>query len=431
VRAYRPALEVLEGRPLLAQILFGGDELKETFDDLPSTAVTSSLTLDDPGYLNGVAVPSPAAVFHHSFDGIATINAGGDTTPTNQPPGQTAQDLRLVLGPGGGVTVGGNLIDIITPHPYLPSGATDAEVDQVSVDVRSSQVVQLAVYGSGGQETVRSASTANAFTTLVASANDMSTDAIGNPTGKPLGEISSVFVSIPVTTATDFLEIDNLRAVVLFPGITTPPVASVSGPANGVPGQPVTFSVSATDLSPSVLAAGFTYTIDWGDGSPAQTIAAAPGNGAGTTEAHVFGHAGSFTVQATATDDNGLASDLATASIAIAATAPQVVNIAVAEQSRNGLTSFAVVFNEPLTVSSATNGNLYRVLAGVNKVVKKHKAIVFTRSLPIHNVSQSASGTTVTINLIKPFQGTVEVVVQGTVTATSGASGSVNSVKTL
>jgi hypothetical protein len=40
-------------------------------------------------------------------------------------------------------------------------------------------------------------------------------------------------------------------------------------------------------------------------------------------------------------------------------------------------------------------------------------------------------GNLVTINLAKPFKGAAEVIVQGTLTVTNGASSSVSSVKTL
>jgi hypothetical protein len=84
----------------------------------------------------------------------------------------------------------------------------------------------------------------------------------------------------------------------------------------------VTFTLSAADPSPAALAAGFTYTIDWGDGSPAQTVAATPGNGAGVAAGHVFPGPGSFTVQVTATDPSGLAGPAATATIAVTAPPP-------------------------------------------------------------------------------------------------------------
>jgi hypothetical protein len=103
------------------------------------------------------------------------------------------------------------------------------------------------------------------------------------------------------------------------------PAASVTGPAAGTAGQPVTFALSAADPSPAAQAAGFTYTIDWGDGSPGQTVAAAPGNGAGVAAGHVFARPGAFTVRVTATDPSGLAGPAATATIAVTAPSPPAI----------------------------------------------------------------------------------------------------------
>jgi len=90
-----------------------------------------------------------------------------------------------------------------------------------------------------------------------------------------------------------------------------PPTAAIAGPSTAIPGQPITFTLSATSPSPSDQAAGFTFTINWGDGSALQTIAATPGNGAGTAVSHVFSTAGTFTPQVQATDDGGASSSLA------------------------------------------------------------------------------------------------------------------------
>src|SRR5262249_52265792 len=49
--------------------------------------------------------------------------------------------------------------------------------------------------------------------------------------------------------------------------LNVPPTTAVSGPSHGVPGQPRTFTLSASDPSPVDQAAGFTFGIDWGDGS--------------------------------------------------------------------------------------------------------------------------------------------------------------------
>jgi len=84
-----------------------------------------------------------------------------------------------------------------------------------------------------------------------------------------------------------------------------PPTATIAGPADGVPGQPRTFTFAAADISPIDRAAGFIYTINWGDGTPVQTIPRTPGNGSGISIDHVYAAPGSYTVQATATEDGG------------------------------------------------------------------------------------------------------------------------------
>jgi hypothetical protein len=78
--------------------------------------------------------------------------------------------------------------------------------------------------------------------------------------------------------------------------------AALTGPAAGVRYQPRGFTLSATDPSGADTAAGFVYTITWGDGAPVQTIARSPGNGSGVGVDHVFAAAGTYTVTVTATD---------------------------------------------------------------------------------------------------------------------------------
>jgi hypothetical protein len=220
---FRPTVQVLEDRRLLAQVLFGGDVLKETFDDLPrNTDIVA--TLDDPGFLNGVQVS--ASVFHHDFGQFpeAFILPGGDTTPTQ--PGQTAQQLEMV-----------SQRDTITIHPFLPSGASTAEVDQVSLDVTSGQVT---VQGQDGQEVLRAGPSGNTFTTLSASSDDViGIDAQG--TAIKLGPITQL-------TLDGVGALDNVRAVVFFPGITVPPVAKddvYALPQGAAPGQ----SFSSKDIA--------------------------------------------------------------------------------------------------------------------------------------------------------------------------------------
>jgi hypothetical protein len=109
----------------------------------------------------------------------------------------------------------------------------------------------------------------------------------------------------------------------------------------------------------------------------------------------------------------------------IGLTPPQLTTISPVS-SKKGLTSFTISYNEPLSSSSANNSVLYHVFAAVTKIVKKHKQTLFTKVLAIRGVSPSSNGSTVTINLAKPFKGTAQVTVQGTITAANGASSSVN-----
>src|SRR5262249_51654395 len=50
------------------------------------------------------------------------------------------------------------------------------------------------------------------------------------------------------------------------------PVAGVTGPAAGVRGQSLAYVFSANDASPVDQAAGFTYRVNWGDGTPVEIV---------------------------------------------------------------------------------------------------------------------------------------------------------------
>ena len=102
---------------------------------------------------------------------------------------------------------------------------------------------------------------------------------------------------------------------VVLTAMSYPPEAALTGPSDGVRGQPRAFVVSAED-APGDEQAGFTFQIDWGDGMT-QTIDPTPGNGAGTTVDHIYTEVGTYTVMMTATDQAGLVSDPVTHSLEI------------------------------------------------------------------------------------------------------------------
>jgi uncharacterized delta-60 repeat protein len=99
--------------------------------------------------------------------------------------------------------------------------------------------------------------------------------------------------------------------------VNVAPTLTLSGPASadGVRGQPRTFTLSAADPSPVDQAAGFTFKIDWGDKSKQPAVTGL----SGTTLDHVYTAAGTFVVSVTATDKDRGTSTTTTTSITIAA----------------------------------------------------------------------------------------------------------------
>jgi Ca2+-binding RTX toxin-like protein len=102
--------------------------------------------------------------------------------------------------------------------------------------------------------------------------------------------------------------------------IAATPTAFIQGPTSGVRGQPLTFTFSATSPSPVEQAGPFTYTINWGDGSPVQTVT---GSASGVSVTHVFTDAGMDPVSVTATDQDGHASAAVSQSVSVAIWAVQ------------------------------------------------------------------------------------------------------------
>ncbi|HKA06066.1 MAG TPA: PKD domain-containing protein, partial [Gemmataceae bacterium] len=136
-------------------------------------------------------------------------------------------------------------------------------------------------------------------------------------------------VALRVTNAAG--QSDTATALITIENV--PPSVTIAGPTDGVPGQPRTFTFSATDVFPADRAAGFTYAIDWnGDGITDQTV---PGLALITLE-HTFTATGTYSVQVTATDKDGGISDPATHLITIATAELQT------DPTNSGLTALFV-----------------------------------------------------------------------------------------
>lgn len=128
------------------------------------------------------------------------------------------------------------------------------------------------------------------------------------------------------------------------------PTATISGPTSGVRGQAQSFLFQASDSSPSDTAAGFQYSINWGDGSPMQVVAATPGNGSGVSVEHAFAVAGAFTVSVVAQDQGGAASAVAVANIAISVAAVVGNDLVVGGTDGNDVIHFAKASGDTIKV---------------------------------------------------------------------------------
>jgi hypothetical protein len=137
------------------------------------------------------------------------------------------------------------------------------------------------------------------------------------------------------------------------------PTAAISGPSNGVRGQTRTFTLAASDVSPVDQAAGFSFSVDWGDGHT-ETVSGP----SGLTLDHVYADAGAYTIQLTATDKDG-GSGTAQMTITIAALQMQGDTLVVGGTS--GDDSILVLPAQGTSV--LLNGERYDGFTGVQRVI--------------------------------------------------------------
>jgi subtilisin-like proprotein convertase family protein len=136
------------------------------------------------------------------------------------------------------------------------------------------------------------------------------------------------------TSAAGTIKIDNVA-----------PTLSVSGAVGGFINQTLGLTLSATDPSSADSAAGFIYSINWGDGTT-QTIGATANNGTGVVPTHTYAALGNYTVTITATDKDGGVSTAVTHAFAIVQN-PQLQNVVV--------TSTSITFTLPQTSAPITS----------------------------------------------------------------------------
>ena len=135
--------------------------------------------------------------------------------------------------------------------------------------------------------------------------------------------------------------------------VNVAPTPAIQGFSSGLATEVLNFTASATDPSTVDQAAGFAYSVNWGDGSPVQAIAQTAGNGSGVSLSHPFTTAGTFTVTLSATDkDNGTGSISSTVTVLAVTSA----NLQTVINQQGSFTFQATTDAQAQSVTTALNG---------------------------------------------------------------------------
>jgi hypothetical protein len=162
------------------------------------------------------------------------------------------------------------------------------------------------------------------------------------------------------------------------------PVASVTGPSDGVPGQPRTFTLSA-NASALDQPAGFTFAANWGDGSPTQTVQGL----SGVKVDHVYTGTGTSTMSVTATDSDGGVSAAVSKTVTITTVEMETD---VVDPTKTDLAVGGTLGNDTITISPAdTTGLLLNI--NVNGTTTFNGVSTFQPTGHLLVYSQSGSDT--------------------------------------
>jgi hypothetical protein len=226
-------------------------------------------------------------------DGVTLNDSGdGDSGPNNL---QNFPDIHDIH-----IDAAGNLI-----ATYFVDSSTSNATYPLTVDFYKADAL-----GQGQTYLASAAFTAADFAAGFKTVNLGAAASVGN-TGVALGDRI-------VATATD-----GLGNTSEFSPATTlvAPTAGISGPAVAITGQALAYTLTADDPSLANRTAGFTFSVDWGDGTAGspdiQTVNPTQNNGGGVPLSHTYTAAGSYSVQVTATNQYGAVSQTATLPVTV------------------------------------------------------------------------------------------------------------------
>ncbi len=148
-------------------------------------------------------------------------------------------------------------------------------------------------------------------------------------------------------------------AVTIEPPSGSQVSAGIAGPALGVPGQPLAYTLTATESGVSAGAL-FTFRINWGDGSPIEVVSRT----SGSTVSHVFTTAHNYTISMTATDPAGNAgTHAARQAVTIQSVALEPDPL---DSTETVLAIGSTIGGETITITPGASGN--GVLVSINGV---------------------------------------------------------------
>ncbi|MEI2765331.1 MAG: Ig-like domain repeat protein [Dermatophilaceae bacterium] len=274
-----------------------------------------ALTLD-----GSASVPSTGVDVSWDVDGDGSFGDATTLSPT------LTWDQLVALGVGDGTGAPGTVTLRISNGPAASTDTATLTVDNVA---------PTAVLGNDGPVAEGSTATVTFGSVFDPSPDDLATlsyrydfdnDGAVDLTGtSPSATVPASYLDVGPSTRT-------VRAVVADDdGGTTElttaivvtaaaPRATIDGPSSAVVGQPLTIKVGAVDPSSADMAGVFQFAVDWGDGTPVESLSGP----ADPPVSHTYTTAGTFVVTATATDADGATSAPLTFTVVVSATPPPV-----------------------------------------------------------------------------------------------------------
>lgn len=317
------------------------------------STVALSATATDPGPDAPIYTWSVSRASNSPAGGGTPVIAGSGASATFTPPDQGIYDVKLVVTDGdGGSTTVTHQVTALNAAPVATIGG-----DAVRQGTEGASAVFTGTATDVPADTVTLAWSVTKNGAPYASAGNVpSFQFTPDDNGTYVVTLTASDEDTGTASTTAQLSVDNVA----------PTVPSLSGDLVGVRGTSRTLNLAALDASSVDTAAGFAYTIDWGDGSPVQNVA----RGA-TSAQHVFANNGTNNVQVVAIDKNDAHSVPTVATFSTQASELEAGVLTVAGSTGADSLRFFRIGNL-VAVGNITNGGIEFVqtyTATINRVV--------------------------------------------------------------